>query len=54
MFGEAVLTNCEKCNETQKEMLKKVIKWYANYKPDLLLEKLVKAGKDIKQRNANQ
>ncbi|XP_012055449.1 PREDICTED: uncharacterized protein LOC105618523 [Atta cephalotes] len=54
MFGEAVLTNCEKCNETQKEMLKKVIKWYAKYKPEILLEKLVKAGKDMKQRNANQ
>ena len=53
MFGEAVITNCEKCTETQKEWLKKIVKWYAKNQIEKLLQKLERAAKNMKQNNAN-
>ncbi|KAG5319506.1 PEB3 protein, partial [Acromyrmex heyeri] len=50
MFREALLTNCEKCDELQKALLKKTIKWYAKYKPELLLEKIAKGGEVMVQK----
>ncbi len=50
MYGEAVLTNCEKCTKTQKEWLKKTIKWYAQNDIEKLLQTIAKAGEDMKQK----
>ncbi|KAG5319916.1 PEB3 protein, partial [Acromyrmex heyeri] len=43
MFGEALLTKCEKCSETQEEWVEKIIKWYAQNDTKALLEIIAKA-----------
>ncbi|XP_018358673.1 PREDICTED: putative odorant-binding protein A10 [Trachymyrmex cornetzi] len=54
LYGEALLTNCKKCTETQKGWMEKIIKWYAKYDTETLFQQIAKAAINMqKQKTAD-
>lgn len=56
IFGEAYLTNCKKCTEKQKEIVRMVSEWYMKNEPDkweLMYAKLEDIKKNADQSTAN-
>ncbi|XP_011872329.1 PREDICTED: ejaculatory bulb-specific protein 3-like [Vollenhovia emeryi] len=52
VYGEAVLTNCKKCTEKQKNILNAISDWYTTNRPDEWNAVVAKITEEAKKKNA--
>lgn len=52
--SEALVTNCKKCTEKQKEHLNAITEWFAQNEPENWNRIVAKSLEDLKKKNASQ